>query len=65
VSVTKILAALGARLRGFGPGGAQNLALVAGAGLVSHGAGRVYAPAGEILAGAFALAAAWLLAKAA
>ena len=38
--------------------------MVAGALLVSHGVGRIYAPAGEIVAGGFLLAVTWLLAKA-
>lgn len=50
------------RLRAFGTGGLQNLALGAGAAFVSHGVGRIYAPAGEILAGLFVLAAGVLLA---
>lgn len=56
-------AAAGARLQAFGLGGVQNLALGLGAAAVSHGVGRIYAPAGEIIAGLFALAFAWILAK--
>lgn len=56
-------AAAGARLQAFGPGGAQNVALGVGAFAVSHGVARIYAPAGEIVAGLFALAFAWILAK--
>lgn len=57
-------AAVGARLQAFGLGGAQNVALGIGAFAVSHGVGRIYAPAGEIVAGFFALAFAWILARA-
>jgi hypothetical protein len=38
--------------------------LTAGAGAVSCGAGMVYLPAGWIVAGLFALAGGWLLARA-
>ena len=58
-------AAAGARLKAFGMGGFQNIALAVGAFLVSDGVGRIYAPAGEIVAGLFALAFAWILARAA
>lgn len=37
--------------------------MVGGAGVVSYGAGLVYAPAGYIAAGVFALVAGWFLAR--
>lgn len=37
--------------------------MLAGAGGIAYGAGMVYTPAGFIVAGAFALAAGWLLSR--
>lgn len=61
----KVVSSIGAAIRGLGLGGVQNLLLGGGALMICHGVARIYAPAGEILAGTFAIAMAWLLARAA
>lgn len=52
-----------AALASFGLGGLQNAAALAGAGLISHGVWRIHEPAGQIVAGLFALGFAFLLAR--
>ena len=59
----QLIATLRQRVAYFGFGGLQNLLAIGGAAAVSHGVGRIYAPAGEIVAGLFAIGLAWLLSR--
>jgi hypothetical protein len=61
----QLVSAVERAARSFGWGGVSNGLAVAGAGLVAWGAFGVYPPAGQIVAGFFLLAFAWLMARAA
>lgn len=63
-SLTCLRAALASAAKAIGPGGLQNMMLALGAAAVSDGVWRIYPPAGEIVAGVFAFALAWLMARA-